>query len=258
MKQKEKKEKEPELLPEGNLFTVPEKSEPHEVGTPMEKKLVAPSTEATVMQETPEPTEISLTPQPPKPTQAPGGKDIMEPGESSETVGAVVSENDTVVSEHGAVVSEDDTVVSEDVTVVSERGVAITGEERYRAMDLVSGKLLHQISKAIDQLDIQVIRELRKEKELVYDHPQRTDKATMETVVERETLTTIHGPIDRNGIKLLAAALKDVKEIQMLRDPLDIREQEAKIAKLQREVQSESDSGAILVTFTPETEALSD
>lgn len=228
MNQKEKKEKEPERLPEGNPSTEPRKGESHEVDTPKENNPVATSTEATATQETSEPEHIPVL------------------GD-----GAVVSENDKDASENEMYASESD-------MDASENAAALTGEDKYRAMDLVSGKLLHQISKAIDQLDIQVIRELRKEKELVYDHPQRADKATMETVVERETLTTIHGPIDRNGIKLLAAALKDVKEIQMLRDPLDIREQEAKIAKLQREVQSESDSGAILVTFTPETEALSD
>lgn len=130
-------------------------------------------------------------------------------------------------------------------------------EEKHRAMDTVSRKLLHKISQAIDQLDVQILREVRKEKELVYDHPQRADKATKETLVEREIMTQVKAPVDRNGIKLLAAALKDVKEIQMLRDPLDIREQEAKIAKLHRDAEGERDGGTLLVTFSPQAEDLS-
>ena len=50
-------------------------------------------------------------------------------------------------------------------------------DAKRRAMEEVSGKLLQKISQAIDQLDIQVLRQVRKEKEVLYDHPQRADKA---------------------------------------------------------------------------------
>lgn len=131
-------------------------------------------------------------------------------------------------------------------------------DAKRRAMEEVSGKLLQKISQAIDQLDIQVLRQVRKEKEVLYDHPQRADKATKEVSTESETLTEVKAPIDRNGIKLLAAALKDVKDIQMLRDPLDLKEQEAKIAKLRRDAEGDGDSGTLLVTFAPETEEFCD
>ena len=127
-------------------------------------------------------------------------------------------------------------------------------EAKCKAMEEVSGKLLQKISQAIDQLDIQVLRQLRKEKEVLYDHPQRADKATKEVSTETEILTEVKTPVDRNGIKLLAAALKDIKDIQMLRDPLDLREQEAKIAKLQRDAEGERDNGNLIVTFSPEAE----
>lgn len=125
---------------------------------------------------------------------------------------------------------------------------------KIRSMEEVAEKLLAKISLAIDQLDIQLIREVRKEKELLYDHPQRADKATREIQTEGETLKEVKAPIDRNGIKLLAAALKDLKDIRMIRDPLDIKEQEAKIAKLQRESREEQKECKILVTFATDTE----
>lgn len=130
-------------------------------------------------------------------------------------------------------------------------------ELKLAQMETVSRELLEKISLAIQQLDLQVLREVRKEKEIFYENPQRSDKATKEVLVEREILTQVRSPVDRNGIKVLAAALKDVKEVQMLRDPADLREQEAKIAKLQKEVREEESEGSLLVTFSREAEEYS-
>ena len=129
--------------------------------------------------------------------------------------------------------------------------------EKMARMEVVSRELLERISQAIAQLDRQVIREVRKEKEILYENPQRSDKATKEIITEGETLTEVRTPIDRNGIKLLAAALKDVKDVQMLRDPSDIREQEAKIAKLQRDAREDLTDTGLHVTFSTETEECS-
>ncbi len=129
--------------------------------------------------------------------------------------------------------------------------------EKMARMELVSRQLLERISQAIVQLDRQVLREVRKEKEILYENPQRSDKATKEIITESETLTEVRTPIDRNGIKLLAAALKDVKDVQMLRDPTDLREQEAKIAKLQRDASQEPTDTGFHVTFSTETEECS-
>lgn len=129
--------------------------------------------------------------------------------------------------------------------------------EKLARMEEVSGELLERISLAIAQLDRQVLREVKKEKEILYENPQRSDKATKEIITETETLTEVQTPIDRNGIKLLAAALKDVKEVQMLRDPTDLREQEAKIAKLQRDADRETTDSSFRVCFSTETEECS-
>jgi uncharacterized protein YidB (DUF937 family) len=129
--------------------------------------------------------------------------------------------------------------------------------EKMAKMEQVSGELLGRISEAISQLDLQVLREVRKEKDILYENPQRSDKATKEVVVERESLSQVRTPVDRNGIKLLAAALKDVKEVQMLRDPGDLREQEAKINKLLRDARETSEDHSLTVSFSTETEECS-
>ncbi len=130
--------------------------------------------------------------------------------------------------------------------------------EKMARMEIVSRELLERISQAIAQLDRQLLRQVRKEKAILYENPQRSDKATKEIITEEESLTEVKTPIDRNGIKLLAAALKDVKDVQMLRDPTDLREQEAKIAKLQRDAKEETAPTAFHVTFSPETEDCSE
>lgn len=48
-------------------------------------------------------------------------------------------------------------------------------------------------------------------------------------------------------IRSLSAAIKDIKEIQMIRSDADIREQEARIEKLRRETDRDDQSGTITV-----------
>lgn len=47
------------------------------------------------------------------------------------------------------------------------------------------------------------------------------------------------GPISAGAIKNLSDALKNIRETQMIRSDQDIREQEARIAKLQKEAQKD-------------------
>ena len=53
--------------------------------------------------------------------------------------------------------------------------------------------------------------------------------------------------MDTQGMKHLSGVLKDLKEIQMIRSELDIREQEARIEKLRREAQQEQNREPIQV-----------
>lgn len=64
--------------------------------------------------------------------------------------------------------------------------------------------------------------------------------AKVEDLLERDakTIEATDGEaylLDAKGLKNLSGVLKDIKEIQMVRSDADLREQEARIAKLQRE-----------------------
>ncbi len=53
--------------------------------------------------------------------------------------------------------------------------------------------------------------------------------------------------LDTQGMRHLSGVLKDLKEIQMIRSDADLREQEARIAKLQKEAQEEQNREPIRV-----------
>ena len=58
------------------------------------------------------------------------------------------------------------------------------------------------------------------------------------------------GPISAGAIKNLSDALKNIRETQMIRSEQDIREQEARIAKLQKEAQKqEGEKSSITITL---------
>jgi len=79
--------------------------------------------------------------------------------------------------------------------------------------------LLGKIELAITQLDVRQIVTLCKEKEVFFDNPERQSKASRERVTESEQVRTVACPVDRQGVQILAKALKDVQEL--LREETD-------------------------------------
>ena len=66
----------------------------------------------------------------------------------------------------------------------------------------------------------------------------------------------IDGGIDTQGMKHLSGVLKDIKEIQMIRSDGDLKEQEARIANLQRQAQKDdSKSGTVTVLLEGEMDS---
>ncbi|MBQ3146801.1 MAG: hypothetical protein IJB91_03640 [Oscillospiraceae bacterium] len=93
----------------------------------------------------------------------------------------------------------------------------------------ITDKLLTKLDQAVNELDLVIVT--RKIK---------TDNGTTEETTEyREAREG--GIVDRSGLRQITAALKDLKEIQMLKSELDRREQEARIANLQRQAAADSD-----------------
>jgi hypothetical protein len=101
--------------------------------------------------------------------------------------------------------------------------------DKLARIDGITDKLLMKLEQAVGELDLEIIK--RKTK-LEDDGLE----VTTETMEAREG-----GIVDRAGLRHLTAALKDLKEIQMIKSELDRREQEARIAKLQKEAASDED-----------------
>ena len=55
---------------------------------------------------------------------------------------------------------------------------------------------------------------------------------------------------DTQSLKHISGVLKDIKEVQMIRSDADMREQEARIANLRKQAESEDDDNEIQVVFT--------
>ena len=126
--------------------------------------------------------------------------------------------------------------VSKSLTKISNKQAA-----KLARIEGITDKLLNKLEKAVDELDLEII----KRKIKVEDGLTETTTETMEAVDG--------GIVDRAGLRHLTAALKDLKEIQMLRSELDRQEQEARIAKLQADSQrnnnddDDDETGVILM-----------
>lgn len=75
----------------------------------------------------------------------------------------------------------------------------------------ISDKLVAKVDEAINQLEQYVITNKKKTKTVEYD--KKGLKPTKEVVIEEEVKEIIDGLIDKQGLKTLTAALKDIKDI---------------------------------------------
>lgn len=86
-------------------------------------------------------------------------------------------------------------------------------------------------------------------KMLAADTKQKVDRATRLKTVADKLLDKVEALVEEDGflsaaaIKNLSDALKNIKEAQMIRSSRDDAEQDARIAKLQREAQKDADDG---------------
>lgn len=142
------------------------------------------------------------------------------------------------------------------ITKSIEKLSEVQSDKLKRVQD-ITDKLLNKIEKAIEELDVQLFKDVVKTKVIEYNHELRPDKPTKETIHEEEKVIEVHSIIDRSGLKAITSALRDIKEIQMLKTELDNREQEARIAKLQREALEEDKDNEIKVTIEDDIEEYS-
>lgn len=136
------------------------------------------------------------------------------------------------------------------VDSVSEKEAEKAVDKLERVSDLTD-KLLDKIEQAVEELDIQLYKNVEKTKKIEYKNEKRPDKPTKEIIHEEEKVIEVKTIIDRSGLKAIASALRDIKEIQMLKSELDKQEQEARIAKLRKDAEKEDDTvNQIEVVFT--------
>ena len=64
--------------------------------------------------------------------------------------------------------------------------------------------------------------------------------------------------VDPQSMKYISGVLKDLKEIQMIKSDVDLREQEARIDKLRKEAMVEKESNEVKVTIVGELEEYSE
>lgn len=110
--------------------------------------------------------------------------------------------------------------------------------DKMARIDGLADKLLDKLEQAITELDRQLCKHTDKTKTIEYDNSLRPDKPTKEIIHEEEKLMEFASIVDRQGLKQIASALKDIKEVKMLKSELDRQEQEARIASLRKHADS--------------------
>lgn len=107
--------------------------------------------------------------------------------------------------------------------------------------------LLEKIMKAISEVDLTIETSTVKVKEIEYKNKERPDKPTKETITETVDIKTVETIVDRAGLKSIASALRDLKEIQNIKSDADIEEQEARIANLRSKSKDDTDGSSAAV-----------
>lgn len=79
----------------------------------------------------------------------------------------------------------------------------------------LSEKLLDKMEKAIEELDLLMVTNKKRIRTIEYNDNTAVGKPTKETIDDTETILQMASIIDRAGLKQLASALKDIKDIQM-------------------------------------------
>ena len=121
--------------------------------------------------------------------------------------------------------------------------------DKMARIDQLSDKLLDKLEQAIEELNVQLLKQVEKTKEIEYND-DCSGKPTKEVVRQEEKLVKDITIVDRQGLKQITAALRDIKEVKMLCSRLDQQEQEARIALLQQKARKDEEGAReLVVTF---------
>lgn len=112
----------------------------------------------------------------------------------------------------------------------------------------IAAGLLDRLEQAVRELDAVVATKREKVKtetgEQVTEYEQRVPRKK--------------GTVDRAGLKQLTGVLKDLEEILLCCPQLDVREQTARIRRLERELEAADSGGVLTVVLEGEAESYGD
>ena len=120
---------------------------------------------------------------------------------------------------------------------------------RLARIEDIANKILDKIERAVDELDLYIIKNTKKEKVIEYNNSKAPNKPTKETIHENESVNVMASIIDKKGLREISAALREIKDIKGIKNERDIREQEARIANLEKQAQKENADDAIEVVM---------
>lgn len=107
----------------------------------------------------------------------------------------------------------------------------------------ISDKAIESIEEAISELRKMVTTHSKKVKKVKLD--KNTGKLIEEVTTEIKDLVIVEGPIDTLKLYQITQALKNLKEIQMLRSDKDDKEQDARIKKLESDAAKANAGGTL-------------
>lgn len=114
--------------------------------------------------------------------------------------------------------------------------------DRLKRILKAGDRLLAKLEKAINELDIQICKEVEKTKIIEYNNDLRPDKPTKEIIEEKEKVKEYKTIIDRRGLQQLSNALNSLRDVQMIRSAMDLEEQRLRIEALKKQAEKEEAS----------------
>ena len=131
------------------------------------------------------------------------------------------------------------------------------GDEMEREIEAVAALILEKLKIAMAEPERMSLRRVVKTKQIRYENSDRPDKPTTEIQTEEERYRRVKCPVDLGRLKQITAVLKELKELRFPKTELDLQEQRARIAKLEKEGLPEGEKDVLQVRFEGDLEELS-
>ena len=128
--------------------------------------------------------------------------------------------------------------------------------DRLKRILKAGDRLLAKLEKAINELDIQICKEVEKTKIIEYNNDLQPDKPTKEIIEEKENVKEYKTIIDRRGLQQLSNALNSLRDVQMIRSAMDLEEQRLRIEALKKQAEKEETANdqTVKIVFSGEVE----